>query len=273
MKSGLILGVVTLSLVGSTAGLSAPDTSSLRIDALIRPAETVPLGIPVQGRLGSIEVEVGDVVTAGQFLASLESDVEELDLALARQRTLQSAEIESAKVRIEHTDRQLAAQQALGEIVSEQELRALRSEKRLAEIELIHAEERQDIAELEMERAEARLAMRRIDAPFDGVVTERHLSPGQLVDSGNPVLTLVKIDPLKVEVYVPVERLGVIQVGDEVWVRPSIGRTEAVRATIQRIDPMVHAGSRTFGVEVSIPNPDRKIPAGIMCTVSFGENP
>ena len=48
---------------------------------------------------------------------------------------------------------------------------------------------------------------------------------------------------------------------------------EAVRATIKRIDPMVHAGSRTFGVEVSIPNPDGKIPAGIMCTVSFGESP
>ena len=80
VKSGLILGVVTLSLVGSTAGLSAPDTSALLIDAVIRPAETVPLGIPVEGRLGSIVVDIGDEVTAGQFLASLESEVEELGL-------------------------------------------------------------------------------------------------------------------------------------------------------------------------------------------------
>ena len=272
MKSGLILGVVTLSLVGSTAGLSAPDTSALLIDAVIRPAETVPLGIPVEGRLGSIVVDIGDEVTAGQFLASLESEVEELDLALARQRTLQSANVESAKVRIERAREQLEAQQALGGIVSEQDLRALRAEQRLAEIELIHAEERRDLAQLEMERAEARLAMRKIVAPFDGVVTERQLSPGQLVDSGNPVLTLVQIDPLKVEVYVPVERLGTIELGDEVWVRPSVNVTDPVRATVERIDPIVHAGSLTFGVELAIPNPDGAIPAGVMCTVNFSEN-
>ena len=81
-----------------------------------------------------------------------------------------------------------------------------------------------------------------------------------------------RMAPYFTEVYVPVERLGTIELGDEVWVRPSVNVTDPVRATVERIDPIVHAGSLTFGVELAIPNPDGAIPAGVMCTVNFSEN-
>ena len=280
MRNGLLFGILLIPIVGSSAGPSSPVEGApggatgaivegFTVDGVIRPSEQVPLGIPVEGRLGEVVVERGEKVTAGQYLASLECEVEEYDLALARSRVTQTAEIESARVRISHARESLEAQQALEGLVSEQELRVLRTDRRLAEIELIHAEERRQVAELEVARAEARLAQRRISSPFDGIVTEKHLSPGQLVDSGHPVLTVVKIDPLHVETYVPVEWLGRVAMGDTAVVHSEAPGSTPLAATIELVDPVVDAASHTFGVRLTVPNPDGTITAGVRCRVEF----
>ena len=270
MRHGLILGILAMTLLGSTAGLSAPGPGAITVDGVIRPTQTVPLGIPVEGRLGDVVVERGEMVRAGQYLASLECDVEELNLALARRRVEQVAEIESAQVRIAHARESLEAQLALGTLVSQQELRVLRTDRRLAEIELIHAEERREIARLEFARAEARLAQRKIVSPFDGIVTGRHVSPGQLVDSGRPVLTVVRIDPLHVEAYLPVEFLGSIEVGDKATIESEAPGSEPFIGTVDIIDPVVDAASHTIGIRLVVPNPNGAITAGVRCRVDFG---
>lgn len=269
MRHGLLLGVLSICLVGSTAGLSAPGSPGLTVDGIIHPTQMLPLGIPVEGRLGDVAVERGDTVRAGQYLASLECEVEELDLSLARSRTEQVAEVESAQVRISHARELLEAQRALGSLVSAQELRVLQTDQRLAEIELVHAQERRTIARLEVERAEARLAQRRIESPFDGIVTHRHLSPGQLVDSANPVLTVAKIDPLRVEAYLPIEWLGSVEVGETALVVSEAPGSVPVEATIEIIDRVVDAASHTFGVRLTVPNPEGTIVAGLRCQVQF----
>ncbi len=271
VRHGLLLGILSVSLLGSTAGLSAPGPDGIFVDGVIRPTETVPLGIPVEGRLGEVVVERGETVLAGQYLASLECDVEELNLALARRRVEQIAEIESAQVRISHARESLESQLALGTLVSQQELRVLRTDRRLAEIELIHAEERREIARLEFSRAEAHLAQRKILSPFDGIVVRRHVSPGQLVDSGKPVLTVVRIDPLHIETYLPVEHLGSISVGDTAIVQSEAPGSPPIIATVDIIDPVVDAASHTIGVRLTVPNPDGEITAGVRCRVQFGE--
>jgi RND family efflux transporter MFP subunit len=263
----------TLGLIGSTPG-SADSPAVLPLGpfhGVIRPTVTVPLGIPVEGRLAEVLVEPGDTVRAGQPLAALESAVEELDLALARVRAARVSELDAARVRIEDISQSLAARQNLTGIIAEEELRSLRTDQRLAEIALVEAEERQRIAELEVERASARLALRRILSPFDGIVTERHLSPGELVDSGKPVLTVAQIDPLSIDSYLPVEFLDRIAVGDEAEVTPEIPGQLVIVARVERIDAIVDPASHTFGVRLTVENAAKRVPAGVRCRVRFGQ--
>jgi len=238
-------------------------------DGVIRPSATIPLGIPLEGRLATVLVDRGDPVRAGEVLASLECEVEELDLALAERNAERIADVEAARVRIEHARAILESRQSLAGLVSEEELRVLRTEERLAELALVEAEERRRIAALEVDRARARLALRRIESPFDGVVMARHKSAGELIDAATPVLTVARIDPLHVETILPIEHLGSIAAGDEAIVVSSAPGTPEQRARVERVDAVVDAASHTFGVRLALPNPAGRIAAGVRCTVRF----
>lgn len=84
----------------------------------------------------------------------------------------------------------------------------------LAEADLKDAIENRESARLEFERAVAQLNQRTLTSPFDGIVVERMLNPGDLAESGTgrkPMLKLAQIDPLRVEVVLPLsamERYG-----------------------------------------------------------------
>jgi multidrug efflux pump subunit AcrA (membrane-fusion protein) len=125
------------------------------------------------------------------------------------------------------------------------------------------------MAAIDVERARARLALRRIESPFDGVVTIRHRSPGELVDATTPVLTVARIDPLRVETIVPVEFLGRISQGDEALILSAAPGAGELRARVERVDAVVDPASHTFGVRLELPNPGGRIVAGVRCTVRF----
>jgi multidrug efflux pump subunit AcrA (membrane-fusion protein) len=148
-------------------------------------------------------------------------------------------------------------------------MRTLETEQRLAELALVEAEERRRIAVLEVDRARARLELRRIASPFDGVVTARHRNPGELVDATTPVLTVARIHPLRVETIVPVEHLGRIAPGSEAVVISAAPGAPSLRAVVERVDPVVDPASHTFGVRLALPNPDGRIAAGVRCHVRF----
>jgi RND family efflux transporter MFP subunit len=269
VRALLALSALCAVALVAAAGAAAPETPIGPFDGVIHPAVTAPLGVPLDGRLGVVVVDRGDAVRAGQVLASLECEVEELDLALAEENAARTSDVEAARVRIEHTKALLEARRRLGGIVSGDDLRTLETEERLAELSLVEAEERRRIAALEVDRSRARLALRKIVSPCDGVVTARHRSPGELVDATTAVLTVARIDPLRVETIVPVEFLGRIVPGSEAVVTSAAPRAPVLRAKVERIDPVVDPASHTFGVRLALPNPDGRIAAGVRCHVRF----
>ena len=62
--------------------------------------------------------------------------------------------------------------------------------------------------------------------PVDGIVVERNMSPGEYAHEQSPILTIAEIDPLNVEVFVPISMYGTIAEGTPAEVRPAapIGR-------------------------------------------------
>jgi len=83
------------------------------------------------------------------------------------------------------------------------------------------------------------------------------------------VMTIAEIDPLNVEVFVPVESYGEIIAGTEATVRPEAPVGGSYRAVVAVSDKVFDAASRTFGVRLVLQNPDFELPAGTRCTVKF----
>jgi multidrug efflux pump subunit AcrA (membrane-fusion protein) len=140
--------------------------------------------------------------------------------------------------------------------------------KILAEIGLLEADENQRIAELELERARAALALRTVRSPITGVVTERLVDPGEFA-RGLPIAKIAQIDPLRVEVFAPVALLGKVSVGMEAEVMPEAVSDGVYRVRVTVVDRVVDAASGTFGVRLELPNPDYRLPAGLKCKVRF----
>ena len=124
------------------------------------------------------------------------------------------------------------------------------------------------LADLELNRTAAEVALRTIKSPINGVVVERFMHPGEFPKQER-ILKLAQIDPLRVEAYAPVAMLGKVSVGSQAMIKPEepVGGSHPAKVTV--VDHVVDAASGTFGVRMELPNPDLKLPAGLRCTVKF----
>ena len=126
------------------------------------------------------------------------------------------------------------------------------------------------LADLELQRTMAEVALRTIKSPVNGVVVERFMNPGEFPKQ-EKILKIAQIDPLRVEIYAPVAMLGKIAVGMTAYVKPEPPLTGEYAAKVTVVDRVVDAASGTFGVRLELPNHELKLPAGMKCSVRFGK--
>ncbi len=247
--------------------------SGEEFDCLINAAEKVELGAPIAGLLDSVAVTRGDRVAAGQLIAELSSDVERANAELARVRADSDVQRLSAEAQVEMTGKRLARLTELGasRLIPEKDLEEAVADAAVAVQGVREAAVNHAIALAELRRAEAQLAQRRIFSPIDGVVVERHLSPGTYVNDQAKIVTLAGIDTLHVEVYVPVAFYGQIALGNTVQVLPDAPLGGNHAATVTIVDPVIDAASGTFGVRLLLPNSGWALPAGLRCRALFGD--
>ena len=124
------------------------------------------------------------------------------------------------------------------------------------------------LADLELQRTAAEVALRTIKSPINGVVVERFMHPGEFPKQ-EKILKLAQIDPLRIEVYAPLGMLGKVSVGKTAYVKPEPPLTGEYAAKITVVDRVVDAASGTFGVRLELPNRDLRLPAGLKCTIRF----
>lgn len=122
---------------------------------------------------------------------------------------------------------------------------------------------------LEMQRAAALLTQRTIVSPIDGYVIKRIMAPGENVFEQAKIMKIAQIDPLSVEVYLPIAVFPMIKQGMTAEVRPSQPAGTVHTASVSVIDKVLDAASDTFGVRLVLANPKHEMPAGVNCTVTF----
>lgn len=233
---------------------------------LIEPYVVVEVSSSIPGVLAQVNVDRGDFVQQGQTLAELESHVQEADVILARARVDMDDEIHDRQTRLEFARRKQARAEDLfrKKMISGEEKDQLDTDLVLAQSQLNIAQTNKRLAVLELQRAIEALKMRTIDSPIDGVVVERFLSPGESAED-RPILKLAKLDPLHVEVVLPVADLGSIRPGIYAEVIPDDPAAGAHTAEVVVVDRVVDAASGTVGVRLRLPNPGNRIRAGTKC--------
>jgi RND family efflux transporter MFP subunit len=191
-------------------------------------------------------------------------------MELAKAKAELDATIKGKRAEMEFAERGKQRKKELYEkkTLSAQEWDEAETKRILAELALNEALEAKRIAELEYKRSVEVVKRMSIRSPINGVVVERLLSLGEYVEN-QPIMTLAQIDPLHVEVIMPVSTLGSVKVGMFAEVRPEAPVGGVYKAKVTIVDKVVDAASGTFGVRLELPNPDYKLPPGLKCKVLF----
>jgi RND family efflux transporter MFP subunit len=262
--------------LGAAAALVLPAVAD-EYDCIIEARQMVDIRSPVEGLIERVAVERGEGVKKGQVLVTLESGPERAALAVAKQRAGAVGAVKSAEARLDLAVKKerRAEELARQSFISSNALEEARTERSLAESDLKVARENQRLAELEVQRASEVLGMRTIRSPVNGVVVDRYSKTGEMATTTakDPILRVAEIDPLNVEVVLPVALFGSVVVGDVAEVNPAAPVGGSHQAKVVIVDSVIDAASGTFGVRLELPNPNGRVPAGLQCRVRFAPAP
>jgi RND family efflux transporter MFP subunit len=266
LRHALRIGSTAVALLGGAAQANP-------YDCLIEPYQTVELRSAVEGVIEKVLVQRGDRVSAGQVLVQLESGPESSALALARVRSEAQGRLQSAQNRLDYAQKKVDRSVKLEaqSFVSSQARDEAEAELRVLQSELRQTREDRDLAHHEMRHAQEILNRRTLRSPFNGIVLDRLLNPGDLAEAGagrKAVLRLVQVEPLRVEVVLPLAAYGRLKAGTTADIVPE-GLGGRYPATIKVIDAVFDSASGTFGVSLELPNAGARVPAGIRCRADF----
>jgi RND family efflux transporter MFP subunit len=110
----------------------------------------------------------------------------------------------------------------------------------------------------------------RVVAPFDGVITQRAVDVGSLVQAGSTFMfTLMHSHIIRVQVFVPQDQAFGLTPGVKAVVRVPEMPDRTFPGEVTRIADALQQGTRTLLTEIDVPNPDRALSPGVSCTVEL----
>ena len=275
LRLQLLRRLSMLSCLAVVTVMAAPAQAQEQTDkflCLIQPKMTLKLGTQVPGLIREMLVDRGAVVKQGDVIARLESGVEAAAVLLAEARAGNDFAVRSGEAKVEYQKRKYERMKELrkNDTVAFSTADEAETLARVAENELAEAKVNLKMAQTELVRARETLNQRIVRSPIDGVVMARTLGPGEYAFDQGHLVTLAQIDPLYVEVYVPLKEFGRIRIGMQAEVYPEDPVGGVYKAVVTVVDQVFDAASGTIGVRLELPNPTYAIPAGMKCQVRFG---
>jgi RND family efflux transporter MFP subunit len=221
------------------------------ISGSLEPEQAATVRAEVGGSVLRTWVDAGQQVKRGQLLANLDDRAIEESFLSARSavRSAESA-LELGRRNLQRTER-LTQAGALPE-------RDLES----AQLDVTNAEGALADARARLTSAQEQLEDTRVRAPFDGIVSERQVDEGDVVQVGGALFSIVDPRRLRLEATVPAEEIGRLRRGAEVEFTVT-GVDRRITGRIERINPVVDSTTRQIRIYVAIPNFDQALVAGL----------
>lgn len=242
---------------------------------LLYPVREAALSVHVAGVVDRVNVAVGQRVRRGQVLLSLDDRLQRIEQE--RRRIVADDEAELAST--EQRRRMLQGLVADATVLYEQAGSVSREEwmKLRMELEAVSGRAEQLREAKKREMAELRLAggereVRLLAAPFAGVVTMLRVRPGEWAAPGEAVARLVDDGACEFRVNVSAAVARRLQPGQSVAVRiddPALAQPRTARVTF--VSPVVDAASSLVEVRAELPNPDRRLQAGMKARLALAE--
>lgn len=131
-------------------------------------------------------------------------------------------------------------------------------------------------ASLSQSRAQLALAEKAVDdvivkAPFAGYISQRRVALGEFVQPSTAVVTLLRIDPLRLQLTIPAVQAGQIKAGQAVIARVDSYPDQRFEGKITAVNPAIAAESRSFLVEARIPNPGAVLKPGMFAVATIAQ--
>jgi membrane fusion protein, multidrug efflux system len=230
---------------------TGPITRAITLPAQVLPDQQAILYAKVSGYLQSISVDKGDRVNAGAVLARIE--VPELLSSRAKQQAeLRAAEAEYGRL--------LESSQRAPDLV--------------VPLMVDQSRGRMEVARASLEQSETMLRYATLTAPFAGIVTQRFVDPGALIQagtsSGAAIVTLMDFRKVRLQIAVPELEASRVAVGQPVTVTSENVPGKTFEGKVARFTYALDLASRTMLAEVGLDNPDLLLRPGMLVTAKIG---
>lgn len=279
--SALSLLAVTLSAALQTTSLEAAERETVihvevvkptredvyrrvTLPGSIVPFEKADLFAQVSGYLKWIKVDIGDWVKKGEVLAfvcvpELEAEYAQLEAEFARCK----ADYELQEILYERK-KNLREEDAA--TVEDLDIARYKVEAAKATADLVRAK---------IEKVATLLSYREIKAPFDGVVSERFLDTGALIQlstttsSTLPIVTVMYVDIVRIFIDVPEPDVSLIKAGLPASISVDALPGKTFTGNITRSSSSLNMGTRTMRTAIDVPNPDHILLPGMYAHVTL----
>lgn len=217
--------------------------NNLNITGTINPNETVNLRPEVSGLVTKIAFREGEFVKKGTPLVYLNDD----ELKAQYQKLEFTKKLFESQ---ENRQKQLLAKEAISQ--EEYDIVLNQFNTNLSDLKLI----------------EVQLAKTVVRAPFDGVLGLRQISEGSVIGVNDAIVSIVNIDPIKIEFSIPERYANAVKLGSKIYFSNDASGEE-YEGRVYAYEPTIDAGTRTLRIRAESPNRDRKFLPGMFVRIKY----
>jgi RND family efflux transporter MFP subunit len=264
--------VATSVSIAPVSGVDEPVT--IEATGSFQPDESSDVAPEASGRVVATPVDVGDFVKAGQVLVRIQG----IDAGLRLDEARATVARADANVKLAESQNNLAqtTAQRYGALLATGDV-----SKTVADQARTQAETsvqsvntaRASLAEARAQLAQAEKAVSDVvvAAPFAGYISARQVSVGEYVQPSTAVATLLKLDPLRLQLTIPGVQAGQISLGQRVAARVDAFPDRWFDGIVTAINPSISAESRSFTVEARVPNRDATLKPGMFAVAAVDQ--
>jgi len=268
--------MICLSLLTTLKAAS----SEIGIQAVTRPSADIMLSFVQPGRIANVYVKEGDAVKAAEVLVQQDDAVEQAQLAQLKAQSDDTTQIRASEAQLaqRRVDLKKLEKAAARNAATELEVEHAKLSVQIAELSLELAKFEHEQAIRKYDEQKIRVENMRIKSPIDGRIEKIQVEAGESVNALADVLQVVQIDPVWIDVPVPLARASTLTPGKTAKVEfpepqnrdSALREPTSIEGTIIFVAAIADAASGTLRVRVQVPNKTGR-PAGEHVVVSFGQ--
>jgi len=218
-------------------------SNQLQVSGTIMPNESVDLKAEISGLVTKINFKEGQYVTKGTPLIYLNDD----ELQAQFQKLQYTQKLFQSQ---ENRQKQLLAREAISQV--EYDIVLNQYNTALSDIKLVQAQLQKTV----------------VKAPFNGILGLRQISEGSVINSSNVIVSIVNIDPIKIEFSIPERYASQVTVGSPIFFS-SESSSEEVQGRVYAFEPQIDPGTRTLKLRAESPNKQGKYLPGMFVKIRF----